>query len=111
MTQLLSLVLRAQRRFRVAVGNGIPHVRVRLDVLHPVVIHDAQVAMKKRFGHRMRHLRFDLDHLCLHFLLQGHRHGASLFGLGLGDLFVRISLGNLQFGPDVFAHIHIGDVD
>ena len=32
--------------------NGIAHVRVSLYVLHAVIVHDAQLAVPKRIGHR-----------------------------------------------------------
>ena len=46
-----------------------------------------------------------------HFLLDGDGGGAAHFRLRLGDALVGIGLFGLQFGADVFAHVHVGDVD
>ena len=47
----------------------------------------------------------------LHFLLAGHGHGTTLFGLGLGDVLVGIGLIHLEGSTDVLAYVDVGDVD
>ncbi len=43
-------------------GDGVPHGRVRHDVLHAVVVHDSHMAIPKGLGHRLGDLRFGQDH-------------------------------------------------
>jgi len=59
---LTPLWLRACKRLGLAAGNGFAHDRVRLHVLHPVIVHDPKVALAERVGHGTRHLGFCLDH-------------------------------------------------
>src|SRR5688500_2582901 len=78
-----------------AVGDGLAHRRVCLDVLHAVVVHDAEVALAERLSHRPRHFRLRLDDPCPHLLLERDRHRAALFCLCLRDLLVRVRLVDL----------------
>src|SRR5688572_16518832 len=75
-----------------AVGDRFAHRRVCLDVLHAVVVHDAEVALAERLGHGPWHFRLRLDDACPHLLLEGDSHRAALFCLRLGDLLVRVRL-------------------
>ena len=54
---------RARGRLLAAASDGIAHRRICLHILHAVVIHDAQIALAKRFGHRFGHFRFGLHEL------------------------------------------------
>ena len=99
-------------------GEGGAHVGVGLDVLHAVVVHDAEVAAAEGFGHGQGHFGFGHDDLGagflglgFHLLLGGHSHGAALLGLGLGDVLVGVGLVHLELGADVLAHVDVGDVD
>src|SRR3972149_5105973 len=60
---------------------------------------------------RSWHLGLGLHDARPHLLLEGHRHGPPLLGLGLGDLLVRVGLVDLELCADVLAHVHVGDVD
>jgi hypothetical protein len=80
--------------------------------------HDSQLAFDEGVGQASGHLGLGLDHAGahlgdagLHFLFDGHGGGAADFCMGLGDEFVGLRLFGLEFGADVLADVHIGDVD
>ena len=100
---------------RNAVGT---HLGVGLHIFHTVIIHDAEIAAVKGFGHGSRQFSFSFYYFCtgflrfgFHLLFQCYGHCATLFGLGLSYVFVSLSLINLQGGADVFAYIDVGDVN
>src|SRR3990172_7400508 len=78
------------RRGRLLGGarDRLAHRRVRLHVLHPVVVHDPEVALTERLGHGAWHLGLGLDDARPHLLLERDGHGPPPPGLGLGDLLV-----------------------
>ncbi len=99
-------------------GDGFTHYGVGLDVFHPVVVHDAEIAAGKGGGHGFGQFGLGFYHLCsgflclgFHLLLQGYGHGTALFGLGLCDVFVGLRLVYLQCGADILAYVYIGDVN
>ena len=101
-----------------APGDAPPHPRVGLDVLHPVVVHDPEVAAPERVRDRLRHLRLGEHHLGLvlldegdHLLLPGHGQRALALGLRLGDLLLGLGLVDLEPRPDVVADVDVRDVD
>ena len=68
-------------------------------------------AMASGTGFGFDHAGAHFGHARHHFLFRGHGGGAADFGLGLGNEFVGFGLLGLEFGADVFAHVHVGDVD
>ena len=99
-------------------GDGLAHGGIRLDVAHPVEIHDAEIALTECVGHRERHLGFGLDDFRLHFLrarlhlrLERDGGGAADLGVSLRHALVGLGLVELQTGADVLADIHVGDVN
>ena len=99
-------------------GDGIPHLRIGHDILHIIIVHDAQLAFAQGLGQGQGDFGLGFDDLglhflgiSLHFLLFGDSHGPPFFGLGLGDLLVRFGLVGLQSGADVAAYVDIGNVD
>src|SRR5690625_2589453 len=83
--------------------DGLAHLRIRDDVAHAVIVHDAQVAFPQRGRQRRGHFRFGfhdpgphLFHHGPHFLFPGEGRKAPFRGLGLGDVFVRFGLVRLQ---------------
>lgn len=99
-------------------GNAASHVGVGLDVFHPVVVHDTEVAAAEGFGHGLGHFGFCLDHVGtgffgfgFHFLFQGYSHGTAFFCLGLGNVFVGIGLVHLEGCTDVAANIDVGNIN
>src|SRR6056297_2448272 len=94
------------------------HIRIGHDVLHAVVIHDAEVALSEGFGYGLRYFRlleYYLGAVLLYlgdfFLFQGLCGGPTLFGDGLEPALVRFRLIGLEFCPHVLTHIHVRDVD
>ncbi len=67
--------------------------------------------MEEGRGHGAGHFGLRLHHACAHLLLKCDRHGAALLCLCLRNLLVCIRLVNLQFGADVLADVHIGNID
>ena len=51
------------------IGDGIAHGRIGLHILHPIVVHDAEVSLAKGLGHGTGHLRFGFNDSRAHFLL------------------------------------------
>src|SRR5581483_7311089 len=84
-----AIVAAALRRFPAAhVRERRAHVGVGDDVLHLIIVHDAQAPRAQRLGHRGRHQRLGLDQLGahllyarLHLLFQRHRAGAPALRL------------------------------
>jgi hypothetical protein len=70
-------------------GDFFAHDRIGLQVLHAVIVHDAEIALAESFGHGAWHFGLGFHDACSHLLLQGDGHGAALIGLGLGDLLCR----------------------
>src|ERR1044071_401491 len=60
-------------------GDAFAHAGVGLDVFHPVIVHDAEVAAAEGFRHGERHLGFCLDNPGVHFLDTGQHF---LFEIG-----------------------------
>ena len=89
-----------------------------MDILHAVVVHDAEVAVAECFCHGLRHESLSLDDtgtrlLCFgfHLLLAGDSHCATLLCLGLCDVLIRLRLVHLQLRTDVLTYIDVGDID
>jgi hypothetical protein len=108
-----ALLLPARRARLVIVffGDGLTHRGVGFDVFHAIVVHDAEIPFAERFSHGARNFGLGFDDASPHFLFQRDSHRPALFGFRLRDLFIRIRLIDLQFGPDIFAHIDVCDVD
>ena len=77
----------------IRLGNRFSHLRISLDILHFVVVHNAQITATECFCHGTRYFRFSLDHSCphllgkrLHFMLGGNSHSTTFFCFRLGDL-------------------------
>ena len=102
----------------VGLGDAVPHVGIRLDVLHAVIVHDAEVPAPESVCHGLGHFGFCLNHvgtgffrLGFHFLLQRDRHGTPFFRFGLGDVLVGVCLVHLEGSPDVTAYIDVGYIN
>ena len=111
-----------RRLYLVVVGRNlsetVAHVGVGFDILHLVVVHNAEVSAAEGGSHGYGQLAFGFDYLgtrflCegFHFLLAGDCHSPAFFGFRLGDVLVGLSLVDLQGGADVAAYVDVGDVD
>ena len=89
-----------------------------MDILHAVVVHDAEVAVAECFCHGLRHESLSLDDtgtrlLCFgfHLLLAGDSHCATLLCLGLCNVLIGLRLVHLQLCADILTYINVGDID
>ena len=94
------------------------HIRIRLDVVQLVVIHDAELALAQCLRHGVGHLCLRLDHLglhllCvrLHLLLARDCHGTAFLRLRLCDALIRFRLIGLQLRTDVPPDIDVGNIN
>ena len=99
-------------------GDILTHGSISFDVLHPIIIHDAQVAVTECFCHGFRYFGFRLDHLgecflsfSLHLQFAGHGHCTAFLSFGLADILVGICLVYLQSRTDVLTYIDISDIN
>ena len=94
------------------------HIRIRLDVVQLVVIHDAELALAQRLCHGVWHLCLRLDHLGLHLLrvrlhllLSGDCHRAAFLRLCLRNALIRLRLIGLQLCTDVTPDIDVRNIN
>ena len=98
--------------------DGFAHIGVGLDVLHTVVVHNAEISVAESFGHCQRHFGLGLDNLgagflclCLHLLLLSDSHSAAFLSLSLCNVLVGVGLVHLQLCTDVLSNVDVGDIN
>lgn len=65
---IIASLFRWSRRFFLRAGNRVPHGRISLYIFHAIVVHDAQIALSKGFGHGLGDFGFGFNHTGAHFL-------------------------------------------
>src|SRR5690606_6312857 len=99
-------------------GDSLPHISVRLNILHAVIVHNTEMSFNECLGDGFRDFGLGLDYLsacllgfCFHFLFEGDGHSASFFGFCLRHFQVGRRLVDLPLGAALGADVHVRNVN